>query len=264
MRLVAALVVLAVAIGLAACGDDADSGQPPTTTSGASAPATLDGRDFIVTGTEGRELVAGTTVRFSFDDGRVGVNAGCNSMSGSYQLDGDELVVGAMASTEMACEPALMDQDQWLAELLQARPRVAVDGDRMTVTGQAAALTLTDRAVVEPDLPLEGTTWTLDGIIARDAVSSVPGGVTATMELANGMALVDTSCNTGSADAEVRADSIVFGPLALTKMACPSEQTEVERAFVAVLMGEVAYEIEASSLTLRNGPNGLVFTGAAG
>ena len=32
-----------------------------------------------------------------------------------YTLDGDRIIVDGMGSTEMACEPPLMAQDQWLS-----------------------------------------------------------------------------------------------------------------------------------------------------
>jgi heat shock protein HslJ len=253
---IAALVV--IAIGLAGCGDDDDD---ESSTTGASAPATLDGREFIVTSADGYDLVADTTTRISFDSGTVSVNAGCNTMGGAYELDGDELTVGTMMSTQMACPPELMAQDEWVSDFLTAGTTVAVDGDTITLTGDDVVLTLTDREVAEPDMPLEGTTWTLDGIIDADSVSTVPGGVVATIRFEDGMAQVDTGCNTGSASAEVGDGTIFFGPMALTKMACGPDESEVEQTFVALLTGDVAYVIESDSLTLSNGQNGLTFKG---
>jgi heat shock protein HslJ len=259
MRATLALGLLAVVVvALAACGDDDDD---ESSTSGASAPATLDGREFVVTGAEGHELVAGATVRISFDGGTVSVNGGCNTMNGGYELDGDELSVGAMSSTQMACEPELMEQDTWLSGFLTSGTTVAVDGDTMTLTGDDAVLTLTDREVVEPDLPLEGTTWTLTGITNANAVSTVPGGVVATITFEDGTAAVDTGCNTGSATVEVGDDSIFFGPMTLTKKACGPDESEVEQLFVAMLTSDVGYEIDSDTLTLSSGQNALTFTG---
>jgi heat shock protein HslJ len=133
----------------------------------------------------------------------------------------------------------------------------------VTTSGSTPA-SLDGRELAEPKLPLEGTTWTLEGIIADDAAATVPTGVVATIRIVDGEAQVDTSCNTGFAVADVRDDSIVFGPLALTKKACPPEQTEVERLMVATLMGEVGYGIESDVLTLTTGTRGLSFRGVAG
>ncbi len=93
---------------------------------------TLDGRTFLSTKVDGPALVAGSVVRVTFRDGGVAVHAGCNSMSGSYRIDGDRLVVGQLATTEMACEPDLMAQDQWVAGLLNGAT-IALDGNTLTL-----------------------------------------------------------------------------------------------------------------------------------
>ena len=87
------------------------------------------------------------------------------------------LVVPGMAMTEMACEPAaLMDQDTWLSAVLTSRPTVALDGDTLTLTADGAVITFVDREVADPDRPLEGTTWNVEGLVSNDAVSSIPAG----------------------------------------------------------------------------------------
>ena len=74
----------------------------------------------------GHDLVAGSEIRLTFAGANLGANAGCNQLRGTWSLEGDVLVVPEnMAMTQMACEPALMDQDSWLAEFLTSRPTVA-------------------------------------------------------------------------------------------------------------------------------------------
>jgi heat shock protein HslJ len=54
------------------------------------------------------------------------------------------LVVGDIASTQVACEPAaLMDLDTWLSSLLTSDPTVVVEGDTLTLTEGQSAITLT-------------------------------------------------------------------------------------------------------------------------
>ena len=48
----------------------------------------LDGREFVSTQVDGYELVPDSTIRISFADGSVSVNAGCNTMFGGYTVDG--------------------------------------------------------------------------------------------------------------------------------------------------------------------------------
>lgn len=73
--------------------------------------------------------LTGTTVTIKFEDGAASGSAGCNSYSGEYQLDGDKLTIGMVASTVMAClEPGVMEQESaYLAFLQQANSHTILD-----------------------------------------------------------------------------------------------------------------------------------------
>lgn len=270
-RTVAALSASLLLV-LAACGDD--TVEPATT---APAPATsepsnsepgdsLDQRTFIATAATGFTIVEGSTISLTFADGLISANAGCNSMSGGYTVADGVLDVETMAMTEMACEPALMDQDAALAEFLGSKPAIVVTGDTLTLGDETRGMTLLDREVADPDRPLAGTAWTVTTVVTNEAAISGWGEATATLsiELADGAtdgtALVEAGCNRGSATVTVTESSLTFGPLALTKMMCDAAAMELEAAVTATLAGEVTYDIEADQLTLTNGTNGLVLT----
>lgn len=62
---------------------------------------------------------------FSFTGTNMAVSGGCNGLRGSYQINAEgQFVAGRMASTMMACEPALMAADKALSELLAEPHRV--------------------------------------------------------------------------------------------------------------------------------------------
>jgi heat shock protein HslJ len=66
-------------------------------------------------------ILAGSQITVEFRvDGTVGGSAGCNTYSGSYQVDGDKLQIGQLASTMMAClDPAgLMEQETAYLQVL--------------------------------------------------------------------------------------------------------------------------------------------------
>jgi heat shock protein HslJ len=130
---VAALVGLA-AVTFVACGDDEDAAGP--------AAADLEGRTFVSTALEGRELVAGSTISLSFEEGRVAAQAGCNTLSGGFTIDGDELDVEQLAQTQMACDQPLMDQDTWLAAFLGDDPTITLEGDQLTLAEDGVTITL--------------------------------------------------------------------------------------------------------------------------
>jgi len=253
-------VFLVATLALAACGGAAatPSREPTPSPEPSGAPtAGLDGRTFLSTGITGHGLVAGSQVRLAFQGGSLSANAGCNSMSGGYEVVGGRLEVGPMATTEMACEEPLMAQDQWLAAFLPDAG-IVLDGDTLTLDKDGVTLTLTDRVVADPDRPLLGTHWVVESLVSAGAVSSVPVGVTAALTFSDGKVDVESGCNRGSGSAKVTDTTITFGPIATTRMACPEPAMAVETAVLAPLEGEVTYAIEADTLMLEGDGSGLV------
>lgn len=244
-----ALTLLALsALALAACGSDDDtaSGSAPTADD-------LDGTTFESTDVTGHELVADTTITLAFQADAVSANAGCNSMNGGYTITDGTLEVAAMASTMMACSDELMDQDTWLAEFLASGPEIALDGDSLTLTGGESTLTL---AAVQ-DADVEGTTWMITGTVANEAVSSIPQGAEPSLTITDGQAAIVTGCNNGSGSVEVTDTTLTFGPIATTKMACEPDLDDLEATVLAVLQGEVTYEIDGATMSIRaDGPDG--------
>ena len=57
----------------------------------------------------------------SFSKDRLSVDSGCNRQGTTWKVENDLIITGDMFSTEMACEPALMKQEQFAADLLQKR-----------------------------------------------------------------------------------------------------------------------------------------------
>jgi heat shock protein HslJ len=247
---------LAAALLVAACGDDSSSGSPATA-------ADLDGRTFVLVDSSGIELADGGTVTLVFEDGNLGASGGCNQLAGQYDVEDGVLTIGAMATTEMACEPvALMDQDVAVGEFLTSGPEVTLDGNDLTLTTDATTMTFLDDAVANPDQPLEGTTWELTGTVSNDAMSSVPMGAEASLTIEGGQAAIATGCNSGSGAVTVGEGTLTFGAIATTKMACEPELMDLEATVLSVLSGEATYEIDSDQLTVTNGDNALQFTAA--
>jgi heat shock protein HslJ len=221
-------LVVAALVVLVGCGEDG-----PVT-----AAQSLRGRTFLSESvTESgvnRPLVAGTRIRLAFGDSGITVTAGCNTLGADVEITEDRLLVGELSSTEIGSDQPRDDQDSWLAGILAADPGYTLDGDHLTLTSGPTTIALLDRRVAEPDRPLEGTVWQLDGLIDGDTASSAPAGVRATLRIGVGQL-------TGEIDGCGRASTTVA--------------TVVAGAMTAALDGTVTYRIEASSLTVTN-PNG--------
>src|SRR4051812_2326804 len=112
-----------VVVVLAACSTGGTAASPSASAGAGSGgtPATteaLSGHTFLSTGIEGADLAEGSQVRLTFEATRIGASAGCNQMSGEYEVVDGALKVGMLAMTEMACEEPLMSQDAWLSTFL--------------------------------------------------------------------------------------------------------------------------------------------------
>jgi heat shock protein HslJ len=264
MRSLPVLVLSAAAVAmLAACSSGsaaspAPSASPAPASAAPAAPiaADLDGHTYVVTGVQGHDLVKGSEISLRFDAGSLGIGAGCNSMSGGYTITDGKLELGAMMSTEMACDEPLMAQDQWISAFVNGAT-VTLEGDTLTLAKDGVTLTATDKKVAKPDLPVEGTVWTVESLVSNQAVSSMPAGVEASLEFADGKVAVDAGCNKGSGAAEIGDTTITFGPMATTKMFCEGAAGEVEQQVLGALTGEVTYTVDSDALQLRGAGGGL-------
>ncbi len=89
------------------------------------APPRLEGVQWEVTGfNNGRQAVvspkAGTRLTLVFEDGEVAGSGGCNRFHGSFTADGKALTIHPLATTRMACEDAVMSQEQQFLSALQS------------------------------------------------------------------------------------------------------------------------------------------------
>jgi heat shock protein HslJ len=89
-------------------------------------------------------VIEGRSITAKFDAGEVQGSAGCNSYSGSYQVVGDTISFGPIASTLMACmdHDGIMDQEtMYLAWLQDAQTFRIRDDQLMIFRSDGEALT---------------------------------------------------------------------------------------------------------------------------
>ena len=114
----------AIALAAAACGPGATPAPTVGPSTGASAGAiNLDGTSWALTDYLSPDGAAFTvpsavTPLAAFKDGVMTGYAGCNTFSGPYKIDGENITVGPIASTKMACaEPMATVENAYLAAL---------------------------------------------------------------------------------------------------------------------------------------------------
>ena len=256
------LLLLALVLVAGACGRERipQAGATDSTSTGAEPW----GRTFLSTSVtengEPKQLVAGTRITLNFfaDGHRLGAQAGCNHMGGPASFEGGRLVVNDMATTEMGCDPPRHAQDEWLARFLTSKPTWDRSGSTLTLDNGTVRIVLEDREVADPDRPLRGTKWVVDTIVDGDAASSVPAGVEAYLTFEDDKRFRgNTGCNGmgGNSVVNEAKSTITFSEVITTKMACDDDRMRVERAVLATLDGDVAYQIDADVLRL-DGPGG--------
>jgi len=107
------------------------------------------GVDWIVTGyNNGKEAVvspiAGTDLTALFEKANQLTGfAGVNNYSGEYKVDGAKITVGPLASTKMAGDPALMEQETLFLAALGSAATYSLQGDKLELRNGEDAIAVT-------------------------------------------------------------------------------------------------------------------------
>lgn len=251
-----------VVISLGACGDgDGSSSTGADTPKGrtwVTSELTVDGVRTATPNGSRIEITLG-------NDSTLRARAGCNQMSGRYELKGETLSVDELSMTEMGCEAALMALDKTIADLLVATPSVVLDdAGTLTVASSTTTLALVDIETVEPTPPLTGTTWTLDTIITGQTASSLPQGLPKPITLVfgtDGKYAIVTGCNGAGGTFTRDGTKVKLVPGPTTLIGCPAPLDTLEATIAKVFSGEVTTTIQRQRLTvMAKNDQGLGFT----
>ena len=266
--MLAAVGAGALLVGLSACGSGGTAGggasggttsASPSASASASASESgrttrsdLDGQTFVATDVTGSHTIApDSTITLSFEGGSVSANAGCNTMVGRYTLVGGKLTAPQLASTMMACDEALMQQDTWLAAMLAAGPSYTLAGDTLTLSDG------TDTVVLGPApsgaAVLESTGWKVTDMQTitsqANTMTAVDPTLRAWLRFRAGEVAGNNSCNLLGGPVEIGDDTLTFGALRQTLIACEGASGELEGFISQVLQGRTTYTISAGGGT---------------
>lgn len=76
-------------------------------------------------------------------DGKINGNVGCNSFAGTYTLQGDQISFQQGVSTQLACVPdIIMQQEAFTLKILSNNPKFKVDGHSLTLWTDEGTLIL--------------------------------------------------------------------------------------------------------------------------
>jgi len=126
--------LLCLLIMLAGCasGPARDSVADKNSTNTPTA-SSLAGTEWILEDIAGAGVLDNAQATLSFakefaSNGKVSGNGSCNKFSGSASVDAGKVSVGPLATTRMACVPAVDDQEMRYMKALQAAERLTFDG----------------------------------------------------------------------------------------------------------------------------------------
>lgn len=110
---------------------------------GGAPQSLLTDREWIVEDVDNKGVIDNTQMSLNFTiDGLLGGRAACNQYTTSYQVSGEGLSTQAIAATQKACPPALMNQDDHFLEVLGDVQRFDIDE-----TGALLLYTSDDRSI---------------------------------------------------------------------------------------------------------------------
>jgi heat shock protein HslJ len=93
----------------------------------------IEGVDWVLNGT-----IDGTEITARFEGGTVSGSSGCNTYSAPYDLGASSLSISEARITQMACDEAVMSQENVYLANLAAASGYVVKGDTLTLSGMAS------------------------------------------------------------------------------------------------------------------------------
>jgi heat shock protein HslJ len=192
----------------------------------------------------------GIRAAITFEDGQAAGSAGCNRISGSYQVEGSAIKFGPFRMTMMACPEPQMKQEDAVTKALAGVTAFEISGDQLLLRNAAGDVAVT----LEKDVPisLTGREWTMmfynngKGGFQSAVIGST---VTATFS-EDGQVTGTGGCNSYSGSFTVEGNAISFGGMAATEMACMQDGIMAQESAYFEALGKVQrYRIEGDHLT---------------
>lgn len=209
-------------------------------------------------GEEAKAAFAGTLPHLQFDFAKnlVSGNGGCNGFTGAFTLtDKNEFSAPNLAATMMMCIQA-NKEPQFFSTLSSPNLILSVDNDGLLTLSEDKTVVLQFEKGESPKskatsiVNAENLTgaWTLTSIADGD-MATLFTGKTPTLEFTtDGKAFGNGGCNTYRTSYTLQENTITFGPVMSTKMACPS--LKGEDLFTGFLASPLQAGLNGDKLTL--------------
>ncbi len=74
------------------------------------------------------------------EDGTLAGSTGCNELGGDYMVEGDQITLGQIVSTLIACPDLQMAQEEAMFQILMETASFKIEGDTLTITNNDTVL----------------------------------------------------------------------------------------------------------------------------
>lgn len=197
----------------------------------------------------------GGRATLTVSDGTLGGTSYCNEYRGDYRLEGDELVIGSLASTERGCEPELMAAEAAYLEGLGTVGRLGSRDGYLVLTGPDVELRFRPVAAV-PISAVVGTAWVLETLLDGEVASSTAGEPAELLLAADGTLTGSTGCRPVRGGWALDGDVVRVTGFAAEAADCPADVAAQDEQVIRVLAGAFQVAVAGDSLTVT-GPGGL-------
>lgn len=221
-------------------------------------PVTPEGIDWRLVQVAGSgvpfiDVPPGVDATLRIDGTQAGGQGGCNSWFGTVKLDGDAIAFSDVGSTMMACEePAMSFEGQYLGALPSIARWAIVDGAlELMDTDGATLLVLASNATA--GVPVEGTDWQAGLLFIDGELVAIPDGIEVTLRMDAGQAGGSTGCNQWFGGYTLAGDTLTFGAVGGTEMACEEPRMQIESVWYTALGIVTGWHISAGELHLLDG-----------
>jgi heat shock protein HslJ len=205
---------------------------------------------------------AGGRATLTVADGELSGTSFCNSYSGSYRLDGDELAVSGLGGTEMGCAPELMDAEAAYLSALGAVDRAATTDGYLVLSGADAELRFRPMPTV-PASDVTGTRWILETLLDGEIASSTTG-LPAVLELVDdGTLTASTGCRELTGAWTLEGDVVRVTGVTPAQATCDPDVAAQDEQVTAVLSEDFRVAVAEDSLAVTGADGlGLVYRDA--
>lgn len=178
----------------------------------------------------------------------------CNGIGGNYTLKGNELKFSKIISTMMACPEPLMGNEIKFNEAIKKVTRFEQTADSLIFLANDTPVLkfVSENQSSSPNVTFENTKWFLTDIGTKKIAPQEPFPY---LQFDKEKMSVAGSggCNRLFGSYKIENQSLSFGAIGMTKMACAGEKNQIERDFSQALGKVNRFELSGDTLSFFAG-----------